>query len=232
MAPNQLKKCNFFNRGYCKNGNNCSHKHPDKVCENANCSNINCDKRHPYLCKYGLKCTFLRKNICLYAHKVISNSDENVEDKFTSKISVLKKDLEENFTHKFSALKKGLEVKLSALEKDLEDKFADKLSDLKKDIENSLENKFSALEKHLEDKFAQNIFKLENSTKEKMAEIEKETKELKKELLQYKAKYSTLQFQVKEPEKVTFDKISYEPPKQQQKSESGASSRWIMGVYR
>ena len=58
------------------------------------------------------------KNICLYAHKVISNSDENVEDKFTSKISVLKKDLEENFTHKFSALKKGLEVKFSALEKD------------------------------------------------------------------------------------------------------------------
>ena len=129
--------------------------------------------------------------------------------------------MEENLTHKFSALKKGLEVKLSALEKELEDKFADKLSDLKKDIENSLENKFSALEKHLE-----------NSTKEKLAEIEKETKELKKELLQYKAKYSTLQFQVKEPEKVTFDKISYEPPKQQQKSESGASSRWIMGVYR
>ena len=150
-------------------------------------------------------------------------SEENIEEKFAHKFSALEKDLEEKIVKKLSALEKGLEEKFkhkfAALEKGLPDKFAQNFSALKKGIEDKFALKLSALEKGLEDKFTQNISIQNSSTKEKFAEMEKETNEIKKELLQNKAKYSDLQLQVNEHKKVAFNKVAVEP-REQQKSEN------------
>ena len=48
--PNQdlkKRKCTHFDRGYCKFGDKCHKKHPDKVCSDTNCFNETCELRHP-----------------------------------------------------------------------------------------------------------------------------------------------------------------------------------------
>ena len=47
VAKDQPKtqKCTFHDRGYCKHGKKCNKIHPDTVCEDQNCFNINCEKK-------------------------------------------------------------------------------------------------------------------------------------------------------------------------------------------
>ena len=40
-------KCPYNDRGYCKFGNECNNKHVDKVCNDRDCTDEVCDKRHP-----------------------------------------------------------------------------------------------------------------------------------------------------------------------------------------
>ena len=47
------EKCPFYNRGYCRNGENCDQEHPDKVCPASNCFDDKCQHRHPNLCKFS-----------------------------------------------------------------------------------------------------------------------------------------------------------------------------------
>jgi hypothetical protein len=87
--PN-TQKFNFYDRGYCKHGEKCVRIHPDKVCEDQNC--FNCEKRHPNHCKCGIRCTFERKNICLYSYVTTASANENIkalENKFNKKFEVL-----------------------------------------------------------------------------------------------------------------------------------------------
>ena len=80
----QLKKCNFYNRGFCKKGILCDFAHPVKVCvrlvQGVRCDQVACGDRHPYACRHfkqeggcsrGLKCEF--------RHEVAEeeNMDEN-----------------------------------------------------------------------------------------------------------------------------------------------------------
>ena len=62
-----LKKCSYFDRGYCKHSDKCFNFHPekDKICEDSNCLNVDCDLRHPNPCKFGARCIFRKKNECL-----------------------------------------------------------------------------------------------------------------------------------------------------------------------
>ena len=51
------KRCNFHNRGYCRKGMQCPFKHPEEVCDSllggsTSCNDKQCDKRHPYDCRY------------------------------------------------------------------------------------------------------------------------------------------------------------------------------------
>ena len=38
---NKNKKCEYFDRGYCKHGEKCNYQHPDKICSNPNCFDDN-----------------------------------------------------------------------------------------------------------------------------------------------------------------------------------------------
>ena len=61
-------KCPYYDRGYCKHGDECFNRHPAKVCEDEDCFGENCEKRHPNPCKFGIRCAYNRKNVCSYLH--------------------------------------------------------------------------------------------------------------------------------------------------------------------
>ena len=73
------QKCNFNNRGFCKSKTECKNRHSDVVCDNQKCEEENCDKRHPFQCKYGIHCRFNKKNKCLYAHVTLASDDGKLD---------------------------------------------------------------------------------------------------------------------------------------------------------
>ena len=159
-VKDQLKtqKCTFHDRGYCKHGEKCRNIHFDKVCEDQNCFNINCEKRHPNPCKFGIRCTFERKNICLYSHVTTASADINMkalENKVSKKFEVL----ENKFTEKFALF----ESQINNLRKDLDIKDKHIMS-LETKIENMVkeEQVYKKLqEKTIKD--VENSFKLKKS---------------------------------------------------------------------
>ena len=70
------EKCIQYNRGYCAKVEDCPNEHPDKVCPDANCFEEKCDFRHPNFWKFGKRCVFNFKKICLYSHLTLSNDDD------------------------------------------------------------------------------------------------------------------------------------------------------------
>ena len=73
------EKCKFHNRGYCNLKEECENIHSDKVCDDLDCSEINCNKRHPNPCKFGPRCKFNKKNECMYLHVTLAFDDEKCE---------------------------------------------------------------------------------------------------------------------------------------------------------
>ena len=148
------KKCPYYNRGYCKFGDRCNYKHLDKVCDDINCNEESCDKRHPYPCKFGLRCKLNRKKICLYWHVTFAPGDSKIdalEKKLDKKIGALEKRVAPG-DEKMDALEKKLNKKLGVLEnrvKEMEIHSENK----DREIENikkkyiSLENSFKELQK-------------------------------------------------------------------------------------
>ena len=162
-------KCPNYDRGYCKYGEECFKIHPDKVCEEPDCFNDQCDKRHPNPCKFSLRCTFYRKNICLYSHVTTASGHENfnaLENKFNKKFTVIEnqangminkfeKIINDKFTQfesQIGNLRNDLEIKnaqISALEIRMEEMEKEHLNHKKKqekkikDLENACKQKFT-----------------------------------------------------------------------------------------
>ena len=70
------QKCEFFDRGYCKKGEDCEYQHPDKVCSKSNCFNEKCHDPHPNPCWWGPRCKFYNTNICLFSHDTTAKNDD------------------------------------------------------------------------------------------------------------------------------------------------------------
>ena len=75
-------RCNFYNRGFCREGSLCDFEHPAKLCEQYTqdgiCSRRHCKDRHTYKCKYFLSqhgC--FRGGSCEYFHEMVTNIDED-----------------------------------------------------------------------------------------------------------------------------------------------------------
>ena len=74
--------CKFFKFGYCKFKSNCKNKHVEEICSEKKCNQIECDKRHPRVCKYYVihgDCK-LGSN-CAYAHNNKNIEMEKMEQK-------------------------------------------------------------------------------------------------------------------------------------------------------
>ena len=141
---NKNGKCVYYNRGYCKHGTSCRDIHPDKVCQDPNCFEQDCQLRHPNPCRFGPRCYFNRKNICVYAHN--DNSEKKIKD-LEKRVQILEKEKE--------ALNVTLEKKFETFENKIR-MLKDSLDDKEKTI--------SAFETRLIEK--------ENSVDEKLKEIE------------------------------------------------------------
>ena len=86
------EKCQYFDRGFCNKANECSKVHPEKVCDDPDCFDDSCEKRHPNPCKYGNRCRFNMRNICMYSHVTFASVDGNLnalENKFNKRIEAL-----------------------------------------------------------------------------------------------------------------------------------------------
>ena len=74
----QVKKCKYFDKGFCKSQHFCKCYHPEKVCDQLNtegtCRKLNCRDRHPRECRYWKYGDCWRKDDCLYGHTAIDNN--------------------------------------------------------------------------------------------------------------------------------------------------------------
>ena len=69
------EKCHHHNRGYCKSKDECENKHSEDICEDIECSEEQCEKRHPYECKFGIRCRFRKNSECMYLHVTPASDD-------------------------------------------------------------------------------------------------------------------------------------------------------------
>jgi hypothetical protein len=128
-SRNKNKKCVYFNRGYCRNGESCRDNHPDKVCPDPNCFEESCELRHPNPCKFGPRCHFNRKKICLYSHATLDNinSDKRFKE-FEKRMHLLEKENEtiganfRDFTSKIEKKFETFEKKIDMLRNTLGEK--------------------------------------------------------------------------------------------------------------
>ena len=105
--------CKFFNRGYCKHKEECSEKHNNEVCDDNECSEIECDKRHPNPCKFGFRCKFNKLNKCLFSHVTHASDDAKIkqfENRFNSVGTKIEHKLD-TFEQKIQVMQKILKEK-------------------------------------------------------------------------------------------------------------------------
>ena len=86
---NNLRRCKYYNRGYCKHGEKCSFQHFENSCEkylqSGTCTQQRrCLYRHPKNCRYwiGKSEGCHRGNKCLYLHdptKKFKDIDKNLQ---------------------------------------------------------------------------------------------------------------------------------------------------------
>lgn len=85
LEPKLRVKCNFYNRGFCRQGSSCEYEHPVNVCEQylkeGECLKRHCNGRHIYKCRYFQSpqgC--FRGNSCEFLHDNQGIVPPNVED--------------------------------------------------------------------------------------------------------------------------------------------------------
>ena len=73
--------CQYDYKGYCKYGNGCLNTHFIEICNDKECRDSFCAKRHPRKCYYYLtqgNCKFNEN--CKYLHEIVTiNKNENLE---------------------------------------------------------------------------------------------------------------------------------------------------------
>ena len=79
-TPEKTSQCYYHNKGFCKNGNMCLYRHHEDICEINECSELNCDKRHPRNCKYFEKYKYCKfGSYCKFRHKLCEKTIKNEE---------------------------------------------------------------------------------------------------------------------------------------------------------
>ena len=173
------EKCHFNNRGYCKSKEDCDKKHSDDICEDLECPEEECEKRHPYECTFGIRCKFNKRRECMYLHDALTSDD--------TKIAAIKKEFANKLVKlesSFVKIQKDLDSKNSLIEllmekyDNFEKQYDDKQIDsLKKHIEvkdaqiNGLEIKLEELDKAQQKQkkhFEKKLKDIENTLKQKL----------------------------------------------------------------
>ena len=72
--------CRYNKFGYCKLSEKCRFRHNNKTCTDKHCNIVNCDKRHPKICKYQRDyggCKFME--YCSFNHDKQNDVSQNSE---------------------------------------------------------------------------------------------------------------------------------------------------------
>ena len=72
LKPKYGIVCNFWNRGFCKEGSLCSYGHPEQGCKeyinHGECLDTRCKRRHRSVCKFWSDGWCKRENLCQFLH--------------------------------------------------------------------------------------------------------------------------------------------------------------------
>ena len=116
-----MSKCEFYDKGYCKEKNNCPKKHPTNDCD-GQCDDLKlCPSRHRKHCKNGENCAFHASHSCEFLHKKEGPLHGVDIEKFQSDL-------------------KNIDIKVKAVDNILEN------FEKTKDVMEGLENKYKATE--------------------------------------------------------------------------------------
>ena len=74
MTNEPRTRCRYYNKGYCKQGQQCTFLHPSDICDEHLCSGScskgqSCQPIHPRKCKHWLNGKCWRGDMCAYLHK-------------------------------------------------------------------------------------------------------------------------------------------------------------------
>ena len=64
-----MTKCEHYDKGYCKERNNCLNEHPNTDCDGQCQDKKLCPLRHRKFCKDGENCIFYASHACEFFHK-------------------------------------------------------------------------------------------------------------------------------------------------------------------
>ena len=69
------RKCHYYDKGYCKNKDQCKFYHATTDCKNQCIKKSICPNRHKKECKYGDKCYHNQDKSCEFLHLESNLSD-------------------------------------------------------------------------------------------------------------------------------------------------------------
>ena len=203
----KVKKCNFYNRGFCKKGFSCGFDHSEsKNCETFSelgvCYDKKCNKRHPYTCKYlktvsgcfrGEDCAFNHDvNVTKLETDTERSIDEQVEE-IEQKADELFEKAEDSKSKEVNEIDDASSVAGAAQESRTENNITD-LIEVSEEVEETVDAFYSDLtaamaaqNENLQNAIMDKILEAYDK-KEESLEEKKEPKKLKKEKVNPKVK--------------------------------------------
>ena len=185
---NKIRKCLYYDRGFCKYAEKCNKHHPDKVCSDPNCFDDNCDSRHPNPCKFGPRCKFNRTNV-YYVPFACDDGKEHIKELENKILALEKENKSKTKNTGFEDLAKKVEKKLEAfenqvktLQKALEEKDS-KLVNMEKEM-GELRNSLKKKEKELDNKINEIDEQRDNLVNETITDLEKSLRGFEKEIFE------------------------------------------------
>jgi hypothetical protein len=203
----KVKKCNFYNRGFCKEGFSCRFDHSESsncetFSEQGTCCNKQCKKRHLYTCKYlitvggcfrGEDCVF-NHDVNVTENEIKCSVDEHVKEdgQKAKELSENVEDAKSKEAMKVDEASSVLDtVKESATENNIEDlieasedgKVEETVEDFYSDLTAAMAAQNDELQNAIMDKILEAYDKEEKNLEEK-----KEPKKIKKDKVKPKVK--------------------------------------------
>ena len=144
-------KCVYYDKGFCKEKEQCSKEHPSENCDGKCTDKKTCPLRHRKLCKNGDHCVFHESDSCEFLY----DKEKNTEDKHMKEII---ENIETQITN-LTTRNDSLESRIMYLENE---------NSQLKTRNNKLSDKINAIDKEYSNKFEE----YENMMVDKMDEIQ------------------------------------------------------------
>ena len=146
LSSVNTKRCKYYNRGYCKQRENCKFLHPTEECALRDKCINNCLKRHRKICRYGIYGYHNKHNVCEFLH----GDFFNIDNKNTNSNNIREMELEEEVKRLENQIEDVYKKEINKLKKYMKDmdEYATKL---KNKINELTSNEEALTENHYKD---------------------------------------------------------------------------------